>query len=46
LGFFLNAISTEEADLVLAEAPTAVVAVPSIPVMTATAASRALCRRM
>jgi hypothetical protein len=45
LGFSLKAISTEEADLALAEAPTAVVAVPSIPVMMATAASRALCRR-
>jgi hypothetical protein len=43
--FFLKEISTEEADLALAEAPTAVVAVPSIPVMMATAANRALCRR-
>ncbi|HXR20951.1 MAG TPA: hypothetical protein VN786_00185 [Acidimicrobiales bacterium] len=43
--FFLKAISTEEADLLLAEAPTAVVAVPSIPVMMATAANRARCRR-
>ena len=43
--FFLKAISTEEADLALAEAPTAVVAVPSIPVMMATAPSRAWCRR-
>jgi hypothetical protein len=46
--FFLKAISTEEADradLALAEAPTAVVAVPSMPVMMATAASMALCRR-
>ena len=45
LGFFLKAISTVEADLVLAEAPTAVVAVPSIPAIMATAANRALCRR-